>query len=152
MSAHYDLMPLSSGWAEPKNRRRLEDMGLAMPGDWKVSRNPTAFEVRSVVQQFAEGSQINVEGNFHVAGDDLDAILATGEDSTFLSVEDYAKDGNENMPRHISFLYGAAELVLMVCERLAQICGPFLLTMDGAFFVIVNAGTSPDADWVSADF
>lgn len=145
-------MPLSSRWTEPKNRKHLEDMGLVIPDDWKVSRNPTAAEVRSVIQQFAEGSQINVEGNFHVAGDDLDAILATGEDSTFLSVEDYAKDGNENMPRHISFLYGAAELVLMVCERLAQIYGPFLLTMDGAFFVIVNAGTSPDADWVSADF
>lgn len=152
MSAHYDLMPLSSGWVEPKNRRRLEDMGLAIPDNWQVSRNPTVSEVLSVIQQLAEERRLNVEEEFHVAGDDLDAILAVEDDETFLSVEDYAKDGNENTPRHISFTYGSAGLVLTVCECLAQVCGPFLLTMDGAFFVIVDVGTRPNVDWVSADF
>ena len=147
MSAHYALIPL-----EPIEPAWLVKMGLVIPENYENSRNPTAAEVRSVVRQIADENVVELRSDFCVAGDDLDAILVAGEDDTFLSVGDYAKDHNEDTPRHISFTYGSAELVLTVCERLAQLCGPFLLTMDGAFFVIVSAGIPPNADWVSADF
>lgn len=55
------------------------------------------------------------------------------QDSTFLSVADYALDRDENTPRHLSFQYGDPGLVLPICERLARLCGPFLLTNNGAF-------------------
>jgi len=153
MSAYYDLMPLASIAAAPKQRLWLETMGLVIPDDWENSHDPTAAEVRSVIGQLAEESLISVEADFRIAGDDLDAIIRTEPDSTFLSIEDYAKDTDEDAPRHISFQHGDPELILPICERLACLCGPFLLTNNGAFFVIVSAGTTPaNANWAADDF
>jgi len=127
-------------------------MGLVIPDNWERSRNSTVAEVRSVIQQMADENQFIVETDFCVASSDLDATIADEQDSTVLSVEDYTKDRSEDTPRHLSFQYGEPELVLPLCERLARLCGPFLLTMDGAFFVVVNAGTPPNAEWAADDF
>ena len=152
MSANYDLMPLVDMVTLPKKRLWLENMGLAIPDDWENSRNPTASEVRSVIRQMINENNISDEADFRVAGDDLDATIETEQDSAFLSVEDYAIDCDEDAPRHLSFQYGEPDLVLPICERLARLCGPFLLTNNGAFFVIVNAGTPSDTEWVADDF
>ena len=152
MSAHYDLMPLAPVVSLPKKHLWLENMGLVIPDAWENSRNPTANEVRFVIRQLVNANKISVEADFHVAGDDLDATIVTEQNSAFLSVEDYAIDCDEDVPRHLSFQYGDPELVLPICERLARLCGPFLLTNNGAFFVIVDAGTQPDVDWVADDF
>lgn len=153
MSARYNLIPLSEMWRPlPELCEWLEGMGLVIPDDWQDSRNPTATEVRSVVRELADENQLSVETDFHAAGDDLDAVLITENDSTFLSVADYTKDGDDHAPRRISFQYGDPDLVVPICERLASLCGPFLLTNNGAFFVIVTAGTPPDAEWAADKF
>lgn len=153
MSAHYDLIPLAEMWRPlPELCGWLEGMGLVIPGHWQDSRNPTALEVRSVIRELADENQLSVETDFHASGDDLDAVLVTKNDSTFLSVADYTKNGDDNAPRRLSFQHGDPELVLPICEGLACLCGPFLLTNNGAFFVIVNAGTPANADWVADDF
>lgn len=153
MSAHYDLMPLSDRVALPKQRLWLESVGLVIPDDWQRSRDPTAKEVRLVVSQLVGEGKVSIEANFHRAGGDLDVTIETGQDSTFLSVEDYAKDCDEDTPRHLSFQYGDPELVILICEYLARSCGPFLLTNNGAYFVIVSTGTTPTtANWVAEEF
>ena len=153
MSAHYDLMPLSDRAALPKQRLWLENMGLVLPDDWQKSRGPTAAEVRSVISQLASESEVSIETDFRVAGGDLEATIGAEQDSTILSIDDYVKDCDEDTPRHLSFQYGDPELVTLICERLARLCGPFLLTNNGAYFVIVSAGTtSANANWVADDF
>ena len=153
MSTHYDLMPLADMAALPKQRLWLETMGLSIPDDWENSRDPTAAEVRSVIQQMADENQIIVETKFCVAGGDLDMTVGTEQDSTVLSVENYAVDCDEDAPRHLSFQGGEPELVVPICGRLTRVCGPFLLTNNGAFFVIVNVGITPaKANWVADDF
>ena len=153
MSAHYDLMPLSERDALPKQRLWLEKIGLVLPDDWQNSRDPTAAEVRSAIGQLADRGKVAIEADFHVAGGDLDAIIRAKQDSTFLSLEDYAEDCDEDTPRHLSFQYGDPELVILICERLARLCGHFLLTNNGAYFMTVSIGTtSANANWVADDF
>ena len=97
MSAHYDLIPLAEMWRPlPELRGWLEGMGLVIPDHWQDSRNPTALEVRSIIRELADENQLSVETDFHVFGDDLDAVLITKNDSTILSVMDYTKDGDEH--------------------------------------------------------
>ena len=151
MSAHYDLMPLGpidDNWLQNFAGR----LGLVIPEGWKNSRNPTAAEIRFVACHLAKEGFFTELPEFNVRGGDLEAVLNIGGDETLLAVEDYAADHDEDKPHPISFTYGTPELVLPICERLARLCGPFLLTMDGAFFVIVTAGVPSYAEWAADDF
>ncbi len=148
MSAHYDLVPL-----EPIEPAWLAKMGLVVPENYENSRNPTAAEVRSVVNHLAEEGYFSSEARFQADRDDLVAWLNTnGQDDTLLRLEDYAEDKNENAPRRLSFTYGSYELAMVVCERFARVCGPFLLMSQGGDLIIMDSGTSPDADWVAGKF
>lgn len=132
MSAHYDLIPLGpidDEWL----KKFAGKLGLVIPDDWENSRNPAAAEVRFVVRHLADEGFFTEPPEFYVRGGDLEAVLSIGRDATHLAVADYAEDHNEDTPRFISFTYGTPELVLPVCERIARLCGPFLLTLDGAF-------------------
>jgi len=152
MSAHYDLIPLAHLCAVAKNQAWLKNMGLLIPDQWEASRDPTAEEARSVVRQLVDENCLSDEADFRVAGDDLDATLKDSLCDTLMSVENYTEDHSEDTPRRISFQYGSPELVLMICERLSHTCGLCLLTLDGAFFVLVIPGVSPEAPWVADDF
>ena len=148
MSAHYEVLPLA-----PIEPAWLAKMGLAIPENYENSRNPTAAEVRSVVKQLTEENYFSSEASFKLDGKHLVTWLNTNsQDDTLLCLEDYAEDNSEDTPCYLSFTYGSSEVAMVICERLARLCGPFLLIAQGLDLIIISPGTLFEADWVALDF
>lgn len=130
---------------EEDNLAWLTGLGFVLPTRWKGNRNPTPRELRQIVEFLPD----TVTHNIYVDdGNKLGWCIEDTSDGTILHVQDYCRDGAEDVPHFVYFYRGSPELVVKIMERIAQFCGPFFVGESGGEIIIVEAGTPADTRWV----
>ncbi len=136
MSATQHLAPLSlfagaeSDW--PK------EFGALRPEGWETSQNPTVRELRQAIAAL-EGYEVwdSLEEGGQI-------WIGSPAEGVNIIVEDYFPEQDLDKPQNIYF-DGTNTLEVRIVEKLARICGPFLLA--GEMFILVEAGTPADTPW-----
>ena len=144
MSMGYDVFPLREFASFESNLDMLESMGITPLLADGAERNPTLAELRSVIRD--SGYTVDSE---NVEGGNLNIwIRSPDEGGMEIRLVDYSKAPGENASCPLHFEKGTQSLVVTVIERLARLCGSFLVMDEQMNFIIVEPGTEPDASWV----
>ena len=149
MSSGYNIFPLNPTFSGEDAILWLAGIGLELPPNWEQSRVPTPEDFRSALREWED-----CEYGESIKGDDL-TIWATErgnkerDSSTIIFISNYT-DGHADidMASWLRFNNGRPDWLVAVTERLAQRCGPFLLTDVGGGATIVTSGTARNAAWV----
>ncbi len=146
MSSGYNIFPLGQTFSNEEGAFWVTGIGLELPAGWQQSRIPTPEDFRAALSEWKE-----CDYREKAEGDDL-TIWAERRgdwDITIIFITDYAERHTElNTSSWLSFNNGRPEWLVAVTERLAQRCGPFLLTDSGGTATVVASGTMPNVRWV----
>lgn len=116
----------------------LEEMGAAVPGSDKQSRNPTLREVRAActaLRGFKTEFNVTRKSRWQAVIEDW-----KGEEGTILNVKKYK--GAEDKPISIFFEKGPPSLILEIVKGLARHCGPLVIFPDSHTPIAVTPTSS----------
>ena len=145
MSTGYNIIPLDLLLTDEEDVVRLNKVDLPLPNPRSPSRAPMVEDFRAVLDDWTA-----CDYGESVRGKELEICVTArdGYDSTFIFINDYETDQtDEERTDRLRFNNGSAELLVALTERLARLCGPFLLIESGGGVVVVGPGTSPDVEW-----
>jgi hypothetical protein len=119
-------------YIERVGREWVNTIGLALPMVIPSSRNPTANDVRGVLNTL-EGYEIK----YHVDEWSWMADI-TGSEYEYMNLYLFDFDGDEDQPKRISAKTSSDILFLEIVERLSLVCGPLVAynDIDNAPFLI----------------
>jgi hypothetical protein len=139
MSSDYTIFPL--GPTFENDETPIIELGFTPPEGWQVGRKPTYQDVRD-----AFASWDGCDYDEKIDGNEVTVYIesSTEIDGTEICIDQTAGD------QRFYFLHGSSEWLVTVTERLARICGPFLLVAETGEAVIVTTGTDPDIDWLDS--
>lgn len=143
MGATYYVISISNADQYPWAANTLQHHGMIPPTHSESSRNPTPQELREVLDSL---SGYRVE--YLVSQNNWQALVEAKKgfpllrSTTLVDVVDF--QGNESIPRIISFEKGDLVLNILIVERLSRICGTLLVLSDtGAKPLVIVPGIDP---------
>jgi hypothetical protein len=143
MGVDYHVEPLAWGLARDGGAR-LRKHGATFPEGVADGRFPTYQEARSALA-VVEGWR--VQGSQSPGGSRWVLRIKAGDRHATLEADDQFKGSRPGVPAFY-FYRGWPCLVVEVLERLARVCGPFVVVSPGAV-AVVTVGTEPGQAWVA---
>lgn len=119
-------------------REWLDEIGVILPALSATVRNPTPREVAQVLRELHNCSA-NISADLS-KGEWSAEIVSTDSQKpawTELRIENYS---SEDKAHHFYFCKGWLELIFLIVERMAHICGPLLVYADSGNLAIVRPG------------
>ena len=141
MGVLYFVTPLDQ-LAAKVSKSWLNAIGFTVPPVISPSRNPTAREVRAVLEAL-DGYVITYYiDEWTWVADVVNSTKPDGPDWTIVHLSHF--EGDENQPAPMFFEKGSEELIVRIVEQLSQLCGPLVLDndIDGAP-LLVTPGIDP---------
>ena len=132
---------------EESVREFLIAEGFSLPDEIGESRNPTVQELRFVLDNLDEFdvSYCSEDGPHSYWEADVEWAAAPDE-GPWAVIRVLPFDGDESVPTGFCFSKGWEEAVVLILERIARICGPFVLLDDSAMEpLLVTPGLNVDA-------
>ncbi len=154
MSVLYTPIPASEFLTREDDKVWLQHFHLTLPTDIEQGRYPTPNEIKTVLDgldgfaaEYSIGSrtwQIEVfEPNNRKQGVWTEIVV----------LDFFRREGEKNTPHEFHFDRGDRQLVVRILEKLARICGPFILVTNGVdpILVMPSAPLSVDDETDQAD-
>ncbi len=132
MSVLYTPIPASEFFTREDERIWLQHFHFTLPTDIGQGRYPTPNEIQIILEgledfttEYIKGSrtwQIEVfESNNREQGTWTEIVV----------LDFFGKEGEKNTPHEFYFDRGDRQLAVRILEKLARICGPFILVTNG---------------------
>jgi hypothetical protein len=122
MSVIYSVIPYTERLQAEEGVRWLEDSEVSIPADARFGRNVTPNELKEVLLSFTD-CQIE----FTVKSLYWRAELSSGNEGLEISA---FFSGNADEEHSFSF-NGSERYIIMILEKLAKVCGTFMLLSNG---------------------
>jgi hypothetical protein len=127
MGVLYLVTPLVQ-FAEQANKPWLDAIGFTVPANAPTGRNPTAKEVRAVLESLSGYAITYHIDEWTWVANVVNVAKPDGPDWTTVHLSRF--EGNESEPTSVFFAKGSEELIVKIVEQLSQFCGPLVVDND----------------------